>query len=58
MVVEEVGLITCEMCVIGQRARLLFGRSAQGILLLQHPHGRGKVEVKVQGDEVEDGRDK
>ena len=32
---------TCERGVIGQRARLLIGRSAQGILLRQHPHGRG-----------------
>ena len=27
VVVEEVGLITCERGVIGQRARLLIGRS-------------------------------
>ena len=42
VVVEEVGLITCEKCVVGQRPRLLIGRSARGILLRQHPHGRGK----------------
>ena len=45
---------SCETGVIGQRARLLIGRSAQGILLRGHPHGRGKVEVKVQEEEVED----
>ena len=32
----------CEKGVIGQRVRLLIGRSARGILLRQHPHGRGK----------------
>ena len=32
----------CERGVIGQRARLQIGRSAQGILLRGHPHGRGK----------------
>ena len=41
-IVEEAGLITCERGVIGQRARLLIGRSAQVILLRGHPHGRGK----------------
>ena len=28
--------------VVGEKAKLLIGRSAQGILLRQHPHGRGK----------------
>ena len=32
----------CERGVTGQRAGLLVGRSAQGILLRRHPHGRGK----------------
>ena len=40
VVVEEVGLITCERCVVGPRVRLLIRQSAQGILLRQHPHGR------------------
>ena len=31
-IVEEVGLVICERGVIGQRARLLIGRSAQGDL--------------------------
>ena len=48
-IVEEVGLITCERRVIGQRARLLIGRSAQGILLRQHPHGRGKGRSQSSG---------
>ena len=32
VVVDDVGLITCERCVSGQRARLLIGRRAQGDL--------------------------
>ena len=53
-IVEEVRLATCERVVTGhKKARL------QGILLRGHPHGRGKkVELKVQEDGVEDGRDK
>ena len=48
-IVEEVGLITCERGVIGQRARLLTGRSAQGILLRGHPHGRGRGKSQGSG---------
>ena len=48
-IVEEVGLIACERGVIGQMARLLSGRSAQGILLRQHPHGRGKGRSQSSG---------
>ena len=47
--VEEVGLITCERGVIGQRARLLIGLSAQEILLRGHPHGRGKGRSQGSG---------
>ena len=49
VIVEEVGLTTCERSVIGQRARLLILRSAQGILLRQHPHGRGKGRRQSSG---------
>ena len=48
-IVEEVGLITCERGVIGQRARLFNGRSAQGILLRRDPHGRGKGRSQSSG---------
>ena len=54
VIVEEVGLITCERSVVGQKG--------------QTPHSRNKgfnsepihmeAEVKDQEDEVEDGRDK
>ena len=47
--VMQVRLITCERGVIGQRARLLIGRSAQGILLRGHPHGRGKDRSQSSG---------
>ena len=47
--VEEAGLITCERGFIGQRARLLIGRSAQGILLRTYPHGRGKGRSQSSG---------
>ena len=39
----------CERGVVGQRARLLIRRSAQGILLRQHPHGRGKGGSQSSG---------
>ena len=48
-IIEEVGLITCKRGVIAQRARLLIGRSAQGILLRRHPHGRGKGRSQSSG---------
>ena len=48
----------CERRVIGQRARLLIGRSAQGSCSSNIHMEEEKVEVKVQEDEVEDGRDK
>ena len=40
VVVEEIGLRTCESGVVGQRVRLLIRRSAKGILLQTDPHGR------------------
>ena len=40
VVVQEVGLITCETGVVGHRARLIIRRSAQGILHRPDPHGR------------------
>ena len=49
VVVEEVGLTTCGRLIIGQRARLLIGRSAQGILLRWSPHGRGKGRSQSSG---------
>ena len=42
-------LRNCERGVIGQMARLLIGRSAQGILLRQHPHDRGKGRSQSSG---------
>ena len=56
-IVKEVGLMTCERGVIGQRARLLIGRSAQGTCSEDIHMKEEKVEVRVQEDEVEDGRD-
>ena len=53
-IVEEVGLMTCERSVIGQKAKLLNWRSAQGMLLRWSQHGIEMVEVKVQEEEVED----
>ena len=44
-----VALKLCHWRVIGQRARLLIGRSAQEILLRQHPHGRGKGGSQSSG---------
>ena len=45
---------SCERGVIGQRARLLIERSCSGNIHMEEE----KVEVKVQEEEVEDGRDK
>ena len=39
----------CERGVIDQKTRLLSGRSAQGILLRGHPHGRGKSRSRGSG---------
>ena len=47
----------CERSVIGQRARLLIRRSAQGSCSEDIHMEEEKVEVKVQEEEVEDGRD-
>ena len=55
VVVDEVGLITCERGVVGQRARLLIRGSARGF---RSEPIHIEDEVKDQQDEVEDGRDK
>ena len=55
VVVEEVGIITCEKGVLGQKARLLIRGSAQRVQLRTDTQ---KNEVKDQEDEIEDGRDK
>ena len=49
VVVEELGLVTCEKNVVDQKA-------TQGGLAPNQ--STWKVEVKVQEDEVEDGTDK
>ena len=40
LVVEGLGLITCERSVVDKSVRLLIRESAQGISLQTDPHGR------------------
>ena len=47
-IVKDVGLITSERRVIGQRARLLIWRSASGILPRWSPHGRGRYKSRFR----------
>ena len=53
-IVKDVGLITCEMCIIGQRARLLSWRSA-GYCPNEVHMEEEEVQVKVQVEEEQKG---
>ena len=55
VIVEEVGLVTCERGVVDQRARLLIREAHRGFS--SEPIHK-EDEVKDQEDEVEDGREK
>ena len=57
-IVEEVGLITCERALLAKGPDSSLGEVHRGSCSEDIHMEEEKVEVKVQEEEVEDGRDK